>query len=399
MKKIKNFLKKAPKNDGGINIPEINIGSEINKLEKLNIMVCGKTGVGKSTLISSIFTDDKIETGVGLPVTTGIDEYTRDGMPLSIFDCPGFELDNQQREDIMNRIRSTVKKHNIHCIWYCINVMASKIEMPEAESIKKLQSITIPNGENGYKNLPVVIVLTQAYAEDRTKGLKDVIIDKCGLKSISMVDIIAKDDNIGGRKIKKRNLDTLIDVTVKKMPENVQKTFIAMQMVNIRQKQKKSNEIITITALSAFATGAVPLPFADAPIIAAAQVAMITKITVIYGFDINNGTLVALVSSALGAGGATILGKEIVAWLLKMTGCGSVLGGAISGLTAMIITVALGEAYISLMNLVFAGKLKIEDLAGKKGQKIFVELFKKALKNKDKSKILSQIKEKLKISK
>lgn len=399
MKKIKNILKKAPKDDGGIKIPTIDIESEINKLDKLNIMVCGKTGVGKSTLISSIFTDDKIETGVGLPVTTGIDEYTRDGIPLSIFDCPGFELDDQQREDIMNRIKATVKKCNIHCIWYCINVMGSKIEMPEAESIKKLQSITIPNGENGYKNLPVIIVLTQAYAEDRTKGLKDAIINKCGLKNISIVDIIAKDDNIGGRKIKKRHLDTLIDVTVKKMPKYIQKTFIAMQMVNISQKQKKSNEIITITALSSFTTGAVPIPFADAPIIAAAQVAMITKITVIYGLDINNGTLVALVSSALGAGSATILGKSIVAWLLKMTGVGNVVGGIISGTTAMIITVALGEAYIGLMNLVFAGKLKLDELSGKKGQKIFVELFKKAMKNINKSKILLQIKEKLKISK
>lgn len=126
---------------------------------------------------------------------------------------------------------------------------------------------------------------------------------------------------------------------------------------------------------------------------------MITKITVIYGLDINNGTLVALVSSALGAGSATILGKSIVAWLLKMTGVGNVVGGIISGTTAMIITVALGEAYIGLMNLVFAGKLKLDELSGKKGRKIFVELFKRAMKNINKSKILLQIKEKLKISK
>ena len=44
------------------------INSKIKNLKKLNIIIIGKSGVGKSTLINSLFRGNFAETGLGKPV-------------------------------------------------------------------------------------------------------------------------------------------------------------------------------------------------------------------------------------------------------------------------------------------------------------------------------------------
>ena len=80
------------------------------------------------------------------------------------------------------------------------------------------------------------------------------------------------------------------------------------------------------------------------------QVDMIASITVIFGFDVNKSVITALLSSSIGAGGAAILGKTVATNIIKfIPGVGTVVGGAISAGTAGVITAALGEAYIGVM--------------------------------------------------
>ena len=111
---------------------------------------------------------------------------------------------------------------------------------------------------------------------------------------------------------------------------------------------------------------------------------MIASITVIFGFDVNKSILTAFLSSTLGAGGATLLGKTVVANIVKLIpGIGSLAGGAISAGTAGIITAALGEAYIGIMTLVFNGEMSIDDLGTAKGKDQMKKLFKEELSKKD----------------
>ena len=127
--------------------------------------------------------------------------------------------------------------------------------------------------------------------------------------------------------------------------------------------------------------GAAPIPFSDCALLIPTQLTMIVSITVVFGFDVNKSILAALLTSTIGSGGATVLGKTVVSGLLKLIpGAGSVIGGVISAGTAGVITTALGEAYIGVLELVFRGEMSINDLGTKKGKDTMSQLFKEQLK-------------------
>ena len=99
-----------------------------------------------------------------------------------------------------------------------------------------------------------------------------------------------------------------------------------------------------------FMVGFTPVPFADAPILASSQVAMIAKITSIFGVSVNKAMITSVVSAAAGVSGAVFTGRALVSNLLKLLpGAGTVVGGLISGATAALITTALAYAYINVM--------------------------------------------------
>ena len=69
-----------------------NIQKEYKELNKLNVMVLGKTGVGKSTLINNMFMENIVKTGTGKPVTQNIRKVTKPDFPLAIYDTHGLEI-------------------------------------------------------------------------------------------------------------------------------------------------------------------------------------------------------------------------------------------------------------------------------------------------------------------
>lgn len=142
-----------------------------------------------------------------------------------------------------------------------------------------------------------------------------------------------------------------------------------LQDYEYRELFEKANNIVLGFVASTTATGAVPIPFADAPLLVGQQVAMMIAINKVFGFNIQRDALQSLVVAALGVGGATVIGKTVASNLIKLVpGAGSVVGGAVSAGTAGVITLALGKAYIEVCKAIKMGKLDQNALTKKAGR-------------------------------
>ena len=371
------------------------ISERIKNLNTLNIIVAGKTGVGKSTLINSMFRDNLAETGIGKPVTQHMRKISKKGIPLNIYDTKGFELGKDAQKEVKKEILDTIKagmsgtnvNKAIHCIWYCINTASNRIEPEEIEWLRDLAK------ENSVTEVPVIIVLTQAFSKPNAEAMKKLIQDE-NLDVVQIVPVLAQDFVFDESlpPIKAYGLDALLAVMTEVLPEELQDTLQSVQIASLKAKKKRAQIAVATATATAFGEGFAPIPFADSALLIPTQVAMIASITAIFGLDVNKSLITAFVSSALGAGGATIAGKTIASNLLKLVpGAGIVIGGTISGTTAGVITIALGEAYILLMEAIYKGELKSSELETPEGKKKLKELFKKRVKDTTKDDVQKNI--------
>ena len=141
-----------------------------------------------------------------------------------------------------------------------------------------------------------------------------------------------------------------------------------LKQFEITALNEKAENAVAVAAVAAGVTGAVPIPFADAPILIGEQVALMATICGIYGIDVGKDGLKMLATTALSAGGAAFAGKTIATNLLKcVPGAGTFVGGAISTGTAGVVTLAMGKAFIEVCKMVRLGKLSESELTGKIG--------------------------------
>ena len=358
----------------------------IKKMGYANIIIAGKTGVGKSTLINEAFRENLAETGIGNPVTKGIQLMQKEDFPLKIYDTIGLELDEKSKQKsigemiglIKNNNKSSDEKNAIHLMWYCIASPSRRIESAEEEFIHEVS-----------KQIPVVIVLTQSYIKSEAAELKRFIENKnLGIKNVLM--LLAKDQPITEKlTVSAFGVEDLIEYSLQLFPEQARDAFINAQKASLKLKRDKANIIITATASIAFGAGFIPLPFADAAALVPTQIGMLAGISTAYGINITRNTLNAFITSLVGPGMATLAGRAMVANLFKLVpGAGTALGGVISGSTAMIITVALGKTYMFVVEAIVKGEISEATLNSEKFKKKVLGLFKQNIKmaSKEKSK-------------
>jgi GTP-binding protein HSR1-related len=329
---------------GEVTYSEYESKKNINK-EKVNIIVAGKTGVGKSSLINYIFGKEVAKVGDGQPVTQEIQEYDLENDNITLFDTKGIEakdyektLDNIKKY-LELRQDSPDENDDIHIAWLCISERGDRVEEADRELLKILNEAGIP----------VIGVFTKRESKRESNFVNKVVEDnllpeaKAIVRVRSITEEVEIEDNLV--ELKPKGAEELLEETYKYMSEGrrnvIKKAQTAVLKDRIEAMSKEADVLTNWYAAGAAAIGATPLPFADSLALAALQTKMVVDINTIYRVDAGTHTFTDIAAALITITGVAQVGK-LAAGLLKVI---PVIGWTANAGVAAGITKGIGFGY------------------------------------------------------
>lgn len=323
---------------------------------KLNILIVGKTGYGKSTLINTIFGEKLAQSGTGKPITQEIKCYTSTKQPdLAIYDSRGLELNAPDTitniKQFLSSNHSKDPNEQIHIVWFCIAEPSRRLENPEIELFKAIKQ----------RNFPLVAVITKASQDKDENGqsFKAFVQGKLNIDESQVVRTRAleiEDDD--GNLQKPKGIDELLEQSCKYMDEGKANALARFQAYNKEQRRQANiahaKTLVNRYATSCSAAAVTPIPFSDIAILMPIQIGMILHISNIFGINIskeNAAKLLTALLSVVGTAFTVRFGVQLLGNVLKVIpGLGSVAGGAINATIALGTTKVMGNAYIAYLD-------------------------------------------------
>ena len=337
-------------------------------MEKGNVLVIGNSGVGKSTLINSVLGEEKAETGWGTKGTTGeLSIYGSDSTPFRIIDTVGFEPSIIKAHQAINAVKkwsqdSAKEGHEdnqINVIWFCVEGTSSKL-FPKA--IKDLSMATTM-----WKSVPVVVVITKSYSvPEREKNIEMVNNAFAKQKRYSknlrkVIPVVASTYVLNDTAFAApEGITELIDATNELMPEGLKAGETDIATFKLGRKRALAHGITVAATAAGVIVGAVPIPFADAVILAPIELLEINSIAKVYEIEKNEKSKQFL-NSIVEVGTAGVAAKAALSGLKAIPGIN--LGASIlNSIIAGSIVTALGEGAIYAFEQVYLGNKSIEDI-------------------------------------
>jgi len=186
-----------------------------------NVLIIGRSGVGKSSLLNYMFDRNIQETGVGSPVTKkGIFpssyEYD-DALKLKIYDTWGLEPD--KTEEWKKLIVDEVHKHDkmevrewFNTIIYCISANSDRVEDFEIEIMKALV--------REKNQVTVAITHCNNNKDVRAENLKQRLVNTADINAEQVVFVCNVDMNLIGGRVERFGKEKIFKIIISNLWES-----------------------------------------------------------------------------------------------------------------------------------------------------------------------------------
>ena len=336
-------------------------------VEKPNVVVIGNSGVGKSTLINSLFQSYVAETSIGEATTKQLRVYESEGLGFRIIDTIGFEpgILNQSKaiSAIRKWSRDSIKNddatHQINMIWYCIDGTSRKMFKKNIDMLAHATSV--------WKSVPIIVVITKSYSKpERAENVRMVYNAFKNHKKLSenlkaIVPVVAttyKIDTDLNINVTPDGLGELLTETVKFLPEGINASIVDKNYFYLNQKRAMAHSVVGASALAGLTVGLVPIPFPDGTILTPLEVGEIKSLSKIYGVEFDKNT--ELIQTIINAGTAGIIAKTALNAIKAIPGL-NIAGDVLNGIVAGVIVAALGEGNVYIFEQIYTGQKSVTD--------------------------------------
>ena len=336
-------------------------------MDRGNVLVIGNSGVGKSTLINSVFGEERAVTGWGTEgITLKLEIYESDIIPFRIIDTVGFEPSFIKKTKAINAVKKWSKgsakegneDNQINVIWFCVEGTSRKL-FPE--TIKNLSSATAM-----WENVPVIVVITKSYSvnervenieminnafakQKRSKNLRNVIPVVASTYVLNDTAYAAPE-----------GITELIDATNELMPEGVKAAEKDIFKFILNRKRGLSQSIVGVATAAGVVVGAIPIPFADAIILTPIEVAEINALARVYGINKNEKSKLFF-DSIVEVGTVSAVAKAAISGLKAIPGI-NLAASVINAIIAGSFVAAIGQGTIYAFEQVYTGKKTLDDI-------------------------------------
>ena len=324
------------------------------EVSKPNILICGATGVGKSTMIRDIFQlseEEGPEIGdQGRARTTGIHAYSPEGASITLYDSQGYNIGADEQKfmkDVLGTIGEKFRKNlddmseHIHEVWYCVSAANNRFFEADEKMIKEIQK---------KYTTPAMIILTKVdCADEEGIGyLKQAILEKFPDISIFTYACEEKtadwDEELRKQYIQK---DEITEWALEHLDESLKAGFIPAIKKSLEVKRnyiagKVIPKYAALAGGTVAATSFINIPFSDSVPLMAWQLKMSMEIIQGYGIRTEGQKLAA---DLLGTSAVTLLGRTLAANLIRVIPlAGNIFNATVNTTVAASVTAVLGFA-------------------------------------------------------